>query len=93
MLENAVRICDAKFGILHRYHDGAFHLAGMVGVPPILAKALVDRGAYVPPPGIPLDRLLKTRSVVHTHDQTLEKVLPTFGHSWGRTITSLGAHD
>jgi GAF domain-containing protein len=76
MLENAVRICEAKFGILHQYHDGAFHIGAMVGVPPILAKALVDRGAYVPPAGIPLDRLLKTKSTVHILDQTQEKVQP-----------------
>jgi two-component system NtrC family sensor kinase len=39
MLENATRICDANFGILHRYHDGALHVAAMVGVPPVLAEA------------------------------------------------------
>jgi GAF domain-containing protein len=76
MLENATRICEAQFGILHQYYDGAFHLAAMIGVPPILAKALIDRGAYVPPDGIPLDRLLKTRSAVHILDQNLEPVKP-----------------
>jgi GAF domain-containing protein len=76
MLENATRICEANFGILHQYRNGAFHVAAMVGVPPVLAKVLVERGAYVPPPGIPLDRLLKTRSIVHIPDQTKEKVQP-----------------
>src|SRR6516165_5810989 len=76
MLENATRICEANFGILHQYRNGAFHVAAMVGVPPILAKALVDRGVYVPPAGIPLDRLLKTRSTIHILDQTQEKVQP-----------------
>jgi two-component system, NtrC family, sensor kinase len=76
MLENATRICEANFGILHQYRNGAFQVAAMVGVPPVLAKALVDRGAYVPPEGIPLDRLLKTRSTVHIPDQTKEKVQP-----------------
>jgi len=76
MLENATRICGANFGILHQYRNGAFHVAAMVGVPLILAKALVDRGAYIPPAGIPLDRLLKTRSTVHILDQTQEKVQP-----------------
>src|SRR5215813_10401089 len=33
MLANAVRICDAKFGVLYRY-DGAFHVAASLGVPP-----------------------------------------------------------
>jgi GAF domain-containing protein len=76
MLENATRICDANFGILHRYHDGAFHVAAMVGVPPVLAEALLARGAYVPPEGIPLDRLLKAKSTIHILDQSQERVQP-----------------
>jgi len=38
MLENALRICQAKFGMLDVYRDGAFVLQAMVGAPP----ALVD---------------------------------------------------
>jgi GAF domain-containing protein len=76
MLENATRICEAKFGILHRYYDGAFHVAAMVGVPPALAEALLIRGAYVPPEGIPLDRLLKAKSTIHILDQSQERVQP-----------------
>ena len=33
MLENAVRICEAKFGALHRYDGRAFHPAAAVNVP------------------------------------------------------------
>ena len=33
MLENALRICAAKFGILYRYGDGAFVAQAMVGTP------------------------------------------------------------
>ena len=29
MLENAMRICEAKFGVLHRYENGAFRPAAM----------------------------------------------------------------
>jgi GAF domain-containing protein len=76
MLENATRICDANFGILHRYHDGAFHVAAMVGVPPVLAEALLARGAYVPPQGIPLDWLLQAKSTIHILDQSRERVQP-----------------
>src|SRR4051812_8458272 len=32
MLEKSIRLCEAKFGILHRYSDGAFHTTAMVGV-------------------------------------------------------------
>ena len=76
MLESATRICDANFGILHRYHDGAFHVAAMVGVPPVLAEALLARGAYVPSEGIPLDRLLQAKSTIHILDQSRERVQP-----------------
>src|SRR5262249_33303574 len=31
MLENALRICEAKFGMLHRYSHGAFVAEAMVG--------------------------------------------------------------
>jgi GAF domain-containing protein len=76
MLESATRICDANFGILHRYHDGAFHVAAMVGVLPVLAEALLARGAYVPSEGIPLDRLLQGKSTIHILDQSQERVQP-----------------
>src|SRR5262249_14912014 len=41
MLENALRICEAKFGMLHRYGDGAFVAQAMVGAPPALVDALL----------------------------------------------------
>ena len=34
MLESATRICEAKFGVLHHYQDGAFYTVAQVGVPP-----------------------------------------------------------
>ena len=67
MLENALRICEAKFGILLRYSDGAFVAQAMVGAPSALVDALL-RKPFTPPPGIPLDRMLRTKKVVHTLD-------------------------
>ena len=67
MLENALRICEAKFGILLRYNDGAFVAQAMVGAPSALVDALL-RKPFTPPPGIPLDRMLRTKKVVHTLD-------------------------
>ena len=74
MLENATRICDAKFGFLFRYDDGAFQPMAMLNVPSALADFMRQRGPYRPEPGLPLHRLLQTKKAVHTIDQATEKV-------------------
>ena len=38
MLENAVRICGAKFGNLFLYEDDAFHTVALYGAPPAWAE-------------------------------------------------------
>src|SRR5262249_49678046 len=43
MLANALRICEAKFGMLQRYRDGAFVAEVMVGAPPRLVEALLHK--------------------------------------------------
>lgn len=70
ILENATRICEAKFGVLHRCQDGAFEARAMVGVPPALAHELQRRALFVSPKGAPLDRLLRTKKTIHTVDAT-----------------------
>src|SRR5262249_40451805 len=50
MLGNALRICEAKFGMLHGYSDGAFVAQAMVGAPPALVDALLHK-TFTPPPG------------------------------------------
>ena len=73
MLENAIRICEAKFGVLFRYENGAFHPpAASVGVPEVLADFYQQRGAFQPPAGSPLDRLLQFGSAVYTADEAAE---------------------
>ena len=73
MLENAIRICEAKFGVLFRYENGAFHPpAASVGVPEVLADFYQQRGAFQPPAGSPLDRLLQVGSAVYTADEAAE---------------------
>jgi two-component system, NtrC family, sensor kinase len=75
ILENALRICEAKFGMLIRYVDGAFVTQVMVGAPPALVDALLHK-PFKPPPGIPLDRLLRTKKLVHTVDAAAEERKP-----------------
>jgi regulator of replication initiation timing len=60
MLENAVRICEAKFGVLFRYEGGAFSAAAWLGVPPAYEASLRQRGSFRPDARAPLDRLLRT---------------------------------
>jgi GAF domain-containing protein len=68
MLENAVRICEAKFGVLYRYDGKLFHPEALVGAPQALVEFHQKRGAFQAVPGTPLHRLWQTRSVVHTAD-------------------------
>ena len=58
MLENAMRICEAKFGNLFRCEDGKFRIAGAAYVPPALAN--MPRSSCVDPvraAGGTLDRI------------------------------------
>jgi len=75
MLENALRICEAKFGMLDVHRDDAFVVQAMVGAPPALVDALL-RKPFIPPPGAPLDRMLRTKKVVHTLDAAAEEKKP-----------------
>src|SRR5262249_56038783 len=75
MLENALRICEAKFGILNRYSDGAFVAQAMVGAPPALVDALL-RKPFTPRPGVPLDRMLLPKNVFHTLHAATEDSKP-----------------
>jgi GAF domain-containing protein len=72
MLENAVRICDAKFGNLLRRDGDAFRLAAGVGVPPELAEFHRRHETFQPVPGSPLERAMQTKRVSHTADDAAE---------------------
>ena len=72
MLENAVRICDAKFGTIFRYDGKLLHLAAGIGTPPALAEFQTRRGAFRPIPGALHDHVLQTRQVSHSADNAAE---------------------
>jgi GAF domain-containing protein len=74
MLANAVRICEAKFGVLHRYENGLFYPIATQDIPPALAEFQRQRGAIAPLPGASLDRLMRTKAVVHFADELAEQV-------------------
>jgi len=75
MLENALRICEAKLGMLLRYSDGEFVAQVMVGAPPALVDALLHK-PFRPPPGNPIDRMVRTKKLVHTLDAAAEENKP-----------------
>src|SRR5215467_5203628 len=73
LVENATRLCEAKFGTLYRYDSGAFYPVTFHRVPSSFADFLRQRGSFAPPAGTPLDRLLRTGKVVRTADDSMEE--------------------
>ncbi len=73
MLENAVRICDAKFGVLFRYDDQAYNPVALFRLPPALDEYLrQQRASFQPIPGSLLDRIRQTKQLCHTADYGAE---------------------
>jgi GAF domain-containing protein len=73
MLANAVRICEANFGVLFRSQGNEFYPAAWAGVPREYEEFLRRRGQFHPTDGAPLDRLLKTKRLVFTVDEMAER--------------------
>ena len=71
MLEKAVRICDASFGMLFRAENGAVSAAAMFGVPPAFVE-FWQRGPQRPGPQTALGRIIETRQTVHIADVKAE---------------------
>jgi signal transduction histidine kinase len=68
MLENATRICEAKFGTLFRIEGDVFHLAAQVGTPPELAEFQRQRGPFVPDTGSLFLDAVRTKQVSRITD-------------------------
>src|SRR6516164_68455 len=65
LLENATRLCEAKFGLLHLYENEAFQLGAMHNAPPAFAEAIAQRGpSYRPGPLTPMSRVVATKQLV-----------------------------
>jgi GAF domain-containing protein len=73
MLDNATRICDAKFGNIYRWDGDALHLVATHNTPPAFAEhrqQLPNR----PDPNLPLGRTIATKTVLHVTDLAAEPV-------------------
>src|SRR3954452_5788005 len=68
MLENALRICEAKFGVLFRVDDEVTYPVAMLNLPPAFDQYLRQRERRKPRAGSDLDMLCRSRQVVHTVD-------------------------
>ena len=74
MLENATRICEAKFGVVFSFVGNKFHFEAQVGTPPELAEFNRARPMPQPLPGSHLDRLRQTKGVSYTADYAAEGI-------------------
>ena len=72
MLENAVRICDAKFGNIYRWDGDALHLVAAHNTPPAFAEAR-RRSPFVLVRKLLCGRMVATKAVVHVADLAAEE--------------------
>jgi signal transduction histidine kinase/CheY-like chemotaxis protein len=72
MLDNAVRICEAKIGILFRYENGAYTAVATLGVSAAYAEYL-NRGPIRPGPTTGLGRIASTKQTIHIVDTQVEQ--------------------
>ena len=73
MLENAVRICDAKFGNFLLYENEAFRMAAMHGAPPEYAEKRTSEPIIHPAPKNLLFRVARTKQLQHVSDLRKEE--------------------
>ena len=91
MLENAMRICEAKFGTLYQYDGNEFHLSAVLGAPPALTEFFRQRGAFKPPPGTPRPPLADKRRDPR-HRRLGSGNSKPFGPACGREVAYCRAH-
>jgi signal transduction histidine kinase len=73
LLENATRLCGAKFGNLYLREDGAFRTTAMHNVPPAFAEMRMREPVIHPEPGSLLRRLMDSKATIEVPDATKEQ--------------------
>ena len=68
VLENATRICEAKFGTLHLQEGDVLRPVATHNAPPAYIEARMRDPLLRPPPDAPLGRVAITKQVVHIAD-------------------------
>ncbi len=74
ILENATRLCDAKFGNLLLYENGTFRRVALHGAPRAWAESSLREPLIPPNAANPLFRIVRTRQVVHIPDMKAEQI-------------------
>ena len=74
ILENATRICDAKFATLFRYDGEMFHRVAGTGTPPAFVEFQIQRGPFKPEASPRFSRMMRTKAVEHTVDELAEPI-------------------
>ena len=75
ILENATRICEAKFGIMQLLEGDGLRAVALHDVPPAYAEAMRREPVFRPVAGHILDRVISTKQVVHIPDARTEQKL------------------
>jgi GAF domain-containing protein len=65
MLENAIRLCEAKFGALYRWEGDAFRAVALHGASRAYAESWQQPLIVRDNPGVPLARIAATKNLVH----------------------------
>ena len=73
MLENAVRLCGAKFGMLYLSEGDGFRTVATHDVPHPFAEKRAREPLFSVPAGSPMGRVKRTRQVAHLADITTEQ--------------------
>ena len=68
MLENATRICEAKFGVLYRSEGDAYRVIALYGAPLAYVEERRRNPIIRPHPGTTIGRAVASKQTVHTAD-------------------------
>jgi len=72
MLQNAVRLCEAKFAMLFLYEENQFRAVGKWNIPPAYGEFL-EKNTILADPKVPLGRVAITKQSVQVEDVLLDQ--------------------
>ena len=91
MLENATRLCDAKFGTLYLYDSDAYHPVALHNAPSAYAETRTRDLSFRPRPDLVFGRIIATKQAVQIDDAKATKSYIE-GDPFVRTGVDLGGY-